>query len=123
VFTFWSHRLENRLIDESIENKILMRLCCNGVALLRLTRRGKAGRPILQKSPKSPLSLIALRKVDVIVAVALAAALVARHATGPRMFALGGRQVACHWCNGGHFERWPEYIASCMPSSSRQCRD
>jgi len=29
VFTFWSHRLEKRLIDESIENKILMRLCCN----------------------------------------------------------------------------------------------
>ena len=45
VFTFWSHRLENRLIDESIENKILMRLCCNGVVLLRLTRQGRAGRP------------------------------------------------------------------------------
>jgi len=29
VFTFWSHCLEKRLIDESIENKILMRLCCN----------------------------------------------------------------------------------------------
>ena len=45
VFTFWSHRLEKRLIDESIENKILMRLCCNGVVLLRLTRRGRAGSP------------------------------------------------------------------------------
>src|SRR6516164_9913804 len=32
------------------------------------------------------------------------------------MFALGVRQVACHWCDGAHFERWPEYIASCMPS-------
>src|SRR5262249_10012496 len=45
VFTFWSHRLEKRRIDESIENKVLMRLCCNGVVLLRLTRRGRAGRP------------------------------------------------------------------------------
>jgi hypothetical protein len=43
VFTFWSHRVEKRLIDENIENKILMRLCCNGVVLLRLTRRGTAG--------------------------------------------------------------------------------
>ena len=40
VFTFWSHRLENRLIDESIENKILMRLCCNGVVIL--TKAGQS---------------------------------------------------------------------------------
>ena len=45
VFTFWSRRLGKRFIDESIENKILMRLCCNGVVLLRLTRRGRAGSP------------------------------------------------------------------------------
>jgi len=45
VSTFWSHRVEKRLIDENIENKILMRLCCNGVVLLRLTGRGRAGRP------------------------------------------------------------------------------
>jgi hypothetical protein len=59
VFTFWSHRVEKRLIDGNIENKILMRLCCNGVVLLRLTRRGRVGvRKIPQKSPKSPLPLI-----------------------------------------------------------------
>ena len=40
VFTFWSHRLEKRLIDESIENKILMRLCCNGVVIL--TKAGQS---------------------------------------------------------------------------------
>ena len=45
VFTFWSDHLEKRLINESIESKVLMRLCCNGVVLLRLTRRGRAGRP------------------------------------------------------------------------------
>src|SRR6516225_10394098 len=42
VFTFWSDHLEKRLINESIESKVLMRLCCNGVVLLRLTRRGRA---------------------------------------------------------------------------------
>jgi len=24
--------------------------------------------------------------------------------------------VACHRCDEAHFERWPEYIVSCMPS-------
>jgi len=72
VFTFWSHRLEKRLIDESIENKILMRLCCNTA---EVNKAGQSGgvRKIPQKSPKSQLPLIALRKVDVIVAVMLAA--------------------------------------------------
>jgi len=57
VFTFWSHRLENRLIDESIENKILMRLCCNGVVLVRLTRRG----PTPKKFRKTTKILAAVR--------------------------------------------------------------
>jgi len=75
VFTFWSHRLEKRLIDESIENKILMGLCCNRVVLLRLTRRGRAGRP---KNPAkkskvpAPVNHFA-QSIDVIVAVTLAA--------------------------------------------------
>jgi len=98
VFTFWSARLEKRLINESIENKILMRLCCNGVVLLRLTRRGRAGRPKNSaKSPKYPLPLIALRKVDVIVAVTLAVALLAQRAINTipicfhRVSAFGGK--------------------------------
>jgi hypothetical protein len=115
VFTFWSDRFEKRLIDESIENKVLMRLCCNGVVRLRLTRRGRAGvRKIPQKSPKSPLPLIALHKVDVIVAVTLAAPACDQH--NPRLFsscvAFGGKadmvrsgavilKISLRTCEGG----------------------
>src|SRR6516165_5170655 len=88
VFTFWSDHFEKRLINESIESKVLMRLCCNGVVLLRLTRRGRAGRPKNSaKSRKSPLPLIALRKVDVIVVVTLAAPALAAIESG--MFQVG----------------------------------
>jgi hypothetical protein len=82
VFTFGRTALKIALLTRAFENKILMRLCCNGVVLLRLTRR--AGRPKNPaKKSKIPLRLIPLRKVDVIVAVTLAAPACDRTHTKP----------------------------------------
>jgi hypothetical protein len=52
VFTFGRTALKIALLTRAFENKILMRLRCNGVVLLRLTRRAGV-RKIPQKSPKS----------------------------------------------------------------------